>query len=55
MKPLSLAGHGWHSGVEIKGKGREGKFALFSLFLPPLFSAFHASDRLLMTTEFLTQ
>ena len=37
IKPLSysLAGHGWHSGVEIKVSGREGKFALFSSFSLP--------------------
>ena len=35
-----------------KRSGREGKFALFSLSLPSLFSARHAGYRPLMATEF---
>ena len=36
-----------------KRRGREGKFALFSLSLPSLFSARHAGYRPFMATEFL--
>ena len=45
IKPLSLR--------RRKGREREGKFALFSLSLPSLFSARHAGYRPLMAIEFL--